>query len=117
MNAPGKALLERTRQLRKLKWATAVSMAGTALFMGAALIMGDLSSARFWAVGALSILLVAGACIYLCRSVRCPGCGARWIWLMASKRHDDPAHWDMRCDACSVCGEDARGGRPPQRTR
>jgi len=42
----------------------------------------------------LVLLSVAGfaGLIYLCIAIRCPDCGARWFWLMASTRADDPRH-------------------------
>ena len=54
----------------------------------------------------LALLTIMGGVglVYLCVAIRCPDCGARWFWLMASTRTGDPLHWNMMSDRCTSCG-------------
>ena len=40
---------------------------------------------------------------YLCLAMICADCGARWFWLLASKRPGSPEHFDFRSDRCPIC--------------
>ena len=57
-----------------------------------------------WLVGATMGATVVGFVgMFLLVTIKCPRCNARWFWLMASKRHDDPQHWTMLHSECSIC--------------
>ena len=53
---------------------------------------------------ALLSMLDGVGLVYLCGAIRCPDCGARWFWLMASTRTGDPLHWNMMSDRFTSCG-------------
>lgn len=56
-----------------------------------------------------AILALAGL-FYMCASVRCPNCGARWIWMAVSgklERRSPGALLDLdRCPSCGYSGSD-----------
>ena len=50
-----------------------------------------------WLVGATMGATVVGFVgMFLLVTIKCPRCNARWFWLMASKRPDDPQRWTLR---------------------
>ena len=98
---PGIALIERTSQLWKLRLGMAGALLGTAVRIGASEFDG-LASGHSMALGFGGLFVALAGVVYLCIAVRCPDCGARWFWLMASKPSGDPTHWSMSSQACTA---------------
>lgn len=74
------------------------------MLMLAGFLVGRLSPSGFFLVSVLGTSVGLGGFAYLCVAIRCPNCDAKWIWLMASRRRDDPLHWGFGNDRCPVCG-------------
>ena len=64
----------------------------------------SLTIAMFITFSSVAFGLSISGFIYLCIAVRCKTCGAKWIWLMATKRPGNPGYLDFRSDKCPVCG-------------
>lgn len=109
MSAASK-LLERTGQLGKFRIGFAVVFIGGAFIFFAGFLIGKVSTAVFMAVSTLGLFVGFGGMIYLCNAIRCPTCHARWVWLLASKRREDPLHWSFNDAACPVCGHSGESG-------
>jgi predicted RNA-binding Zn-ribbon protein involved in translation (DUF1610 family) len=53
-------------------------------------------------IGAVSGL---GALVFGSLAVRCPDCGARWVWMAVSERdHNEWMPWLLTLHACPRCG-------------
>ncbi len=102
-------LIQRTGQLTKL-WLGFSSVAlGTGLIIIVEIYGTSTPSANELVLILLALVLILAGFTYLCLGIRCPKCGAKWLWLMASKRAEDPMHWDFRNDRCNICGEEGSG--------
>jgi hypothetical protein len=68
-------------------------------------------------IGALATaILVLGSLAFAARTVRCPTCDARWVWIAVSERdHREWLSWALGLEFCPRCGY---GSRPytPQST-
>jgi hypothetical protein len=108
---PRESVIRRTKQGRK----ALIGLLGLFLGVGASYFGGLLYKshpdsslvipAQFGgALFGLAAMFVA------CRSIRCPGCGTRWVWDSMSK---DPAHrWMLsllESKTCPKCGFPDRG--------
>lgn len=100
----GRELIRRTGQSARLWSGAGLLVAGFALMLAAGYLVGRISLTTFVAIVALGSIVGIGGFAYLCVAVRCPRCGARWFWLMASKRREDPMNQAFRNGACPACG-------------
>lgn len=59
----------------------------------------------FYSIRAVSTAAAAVGFVYLCLSVRCPRCGAKWIWMAATGKFG-PGSLDalITLDRCPTCG-------------
>lgn len=97
-------LIVRSGQARKLVVGVALLAGGFLLLLLGAFMMKPLTVGKLVSLSiAASALCVAGFA-YLCLAIRCRNCGARWIWLLASKRPGNPGHFDHHSDRCPLCG-------------
>jgi|SRR6185437_6916051 len=44
------------------------------------------ASGRFSSLQAISTVAAAAGFVYLCMGVRCPRCGAKWVWMAVNGR-------------------------------
>ncbi|MBT8078778.1 MAG: hypothetical protein KJO31_09365 [Gammaproteobacteria bacterium] len=99
-----KDLLARSGQTGKFMSGFVLVLIGGAIVFISGLLIGRASSALYALSSSLGVAIGLGGFVYLCVAIRCPDCGAKWIWLMASKRRGDPLHWGWQNAACPVCG-------------
>lgn len=108
MAMPGKELIQRTGQSSKVRIGFACGLVAVALVATIPLIGETVTATVGLLIVSAAFVLAFLGFFYTCSSVRCPSCGARWLWLMASKRYGDPEHWNFTRDSCNVCGETGR---------
>ena len=96
-------LLARSGQTGKFALGFVLVLVGGTVVFIAGLLIGRASSAQYALLTLLGVAIGLGGFMYLCVAIRCPDCGAKWIWLMASKRRGDPLHWGWQNAACPVC--------------
>jgi len=106
---PGKRLLASTGQIRKIWFSLGLLFLGMMpIYLMELDVLNRTSEVTF-----LIIVMGLGASvtgmIYPCVAIKCPTCKAKWIWLMVSTNTEDPKHWDMRHEACNICGETGNG--------
>ena len=101
--AAARELLRRTKQLGRFWIGFALLLAGAAIVLLAASLLEHVSAEQFFAASVIGTVAGLGGFAYLCISISCPGCQAKWVWLMASKRRGDPLHWSWHSDSCPVC--------------
>jgi hypothetical protein len=66
----------------------------------------------YWYAATILLGVIVGMFSFLfpAISIRCPYCGARWLWLAASKKHDAGwFDWLMSQSTCPICGYKAAG--------
>ena len=101
--SPGMQLIVRTGQAPKLAAGIALLLGGFVLMLSGALLLEPLTMAKLLSLSIATFILGAAGFAYLCLAIRCPDCGARWLWLLASRRPGSPAHFDFRSDRCPLC--------------
>jgi len=71
------------------------------MFIGLSL---DLSKYVAFYLSMFGIAVGISSFILLCASIRCPQCGARWMWLAVSKKKSDIwQQWLLGLNKCPVC--------------
>jgi hypothetical protein len=100
----GLDLIKRTRQGAKLYVGVTLLLAGGGVSAFGPTLARHLSPDTFAAVILSAVVAGFGGLIFLCTSIRCPTCGAKWLWLLASRRTGDPLHWTLASDMCTACG-------------
>jgi len=104
--SPHDSVISRTGQGPKALVAVlGMILGGTASIIGSALFKShpDLNFVDLAQLG--GAVLGLGAMFFACRSIRCPGCGTRWVWDSLSR---DPANRWMQSllnsRVCPKCG-------------
>jgi len=71
-----------------------------------ALWIKDSLPARFFPLMMLAeFVLLFGSLVFGCVAIKCPACGARWLWLAVSKKlKSDWFGWLFAQTKCLVCG-------------
>ena len=95
-------MLARSGQLWKVVGATcAVFLGGAALLYGVASDTAD-RAGLLWIVAGM--LLAFGGLTFACAAVRCPKCGARWVWMAVSQRSSSEyGTWLVALSRCPKC--------------
>ncbi len=97
-------LISRSGQSGKFWLGFGLILTGATALIAAGYLLGQLPNPVFFGLAALGTGVGLGGFAYLCHAIRCPACGAKWIWLMASRRPGSSGHWTWRSDRCSLCG-------------
>src|SRR5918993_5007121 len=54
----------------------------------------------------VSAVFGLGAVVFGSRAVRCPDCGARWVWIAVSERdHNEWIQWLLMLHAVGICSD------------
>jgi len=104
-----KELLRRTAQLEKFRAGFSVVALGGVVVFASGFLIGFLSTQQFFLISTAGLAIGVAGLVYLTRTIKCPKCSALWVWLLASKRRGDSAHWSFRSDSCPLCGFSGRG--------
>lgn len=104
-------LIDRTRQTWKLHVAN-IGVASALVIHAVPRWFLHGIGGRLFAVysGVSALVAAAGVFIYF-GSVRCPDCGAHWVWRAAKQRPVRWLEWLHEQQVCPVCG--ATGDLPP----
>ena len=103
--SPFMHLIARTGQRRKFFTGLGLLLLGLAALMLGAFFAEALAVTGLMAVAIAASGVGMSGFIYLCLAVRCRNCGARWFWLLTTKRPGDPGHVNFKSDQCPVCGD------------
>jgi len=99
-----RSILAMSGQLAKATISLALFLAGGLLTMVGAIGWVSSSAETQLALAVAGIFVSLGAGIYGVTSIRCPNCGARWVWLAVSK--SQASSWIASLlgrDKCPVC--------------
>ena len=102
--APAIHLISRSGQMSRLLLGFGLIVVSGVLMTVAGYLIDILAPEHFASLTVVGCLLGISGFAYLCIRIRCPGCNAKWIWLMASKRRENPDHWSLRSGHCTNCG-------------
>jgi len=95
-------------------WKTYVGLAGATLGVVATILIGitqhrpatqDIGSFIGRRIG---VVITFASTLYLCLAVRCPKCGARWVWMALLKWHSP--RWLRSLSSCPKCHFSGRAG-------
>ena len=109
--SPAIHLVRRSGQMSSLLLGFGLIVVSGVLMTAAGYLIDVLTPEHFASMSIAACLLGISGFAYLCIRIRCPGCDAKWIWLMASKRRDDPDHWSFRSGRCTQCGYAGDGAK------
>jgi len=104
MNMFERTILAISGQLAKAAISLALFLAGVLLTIVGSLGWISSSAEAQFDLAVAGIFVALGAGIYAVTSIRCPKCGARWVWLAVSKSHS--SSWMATIlggDKCPVC--------------
>jgi hypothetical protein len=104
MNMFERSILAISGQLAKATISLALILAGGLLTIVGSLGWVSSSAETQFALAAAGIFVALGAGIYGVTSIRCPKCGARWVWLAVKNSH--ASSWMATLlgrDKCPVC--------------
>lgn len=102
--SPVMQLIARSGQTHKFLIGIGLLVSGLVILLLGGFFLEPLTIARLIPLSIVASGLGVFGFTYLCTTVRCQNCGARWIWLMATRRPGDSGHIDFRSDKCPVCG-------------
>ena len=96
------SVLARSGQLWKVLGAIcAISVGGAALLYGVISNTAD-GGGLLWIV--TGMLLTFGGLAFACLRVRCPKCGARWVWMAVSQQNSrEYGTWLITLPHCPKC--------------
>ena len=99
-----KSVLARSGQLWKvIGGVSAILIGGTALVYGIASDTAD-GGGLLWIFAGM--FLVFGGLAFACLAVRCPKCGARWVWMAVSQQSSSNyGVWLVALSECPRCAE------------
>jgi hypothetical protein len=99
-----RSILAISGQLARATISLVLFLAGGLLTIVGSLGWVSSSAVTQFALATAGIVIALGAGIYAATSIRCPKCGARWVWLAVSKSH--ASSWMATLlgrDKCPVC--------------
>jgi hypothetical protein len=95
-------VIRKTGQWWKLGLAFGGVITGGALMFGGLSVLASTQIAVFAVFS--GIFLGMSSFIYACSAIRCPSCGARWIWLGVSRNSSGQwLHWLLNQSSCPKC--------------
>lgn len=107
-------LIDRTHQAWKLHLATIAVAAAIVIHVIARLFVPGITGRELAACSGASAVVAASGLFIFFRSVRCPDCGAHWIWRAVKDRSGRWLEWLHEQQVCPVCG--SAGGLPSKRS-
>jgi hypothetical protein len=97
------SVIKRTGQLWKIGATICVVLVGGALLFYGIATDASKGDGGSWIV--VGIVLTAAGLLYACITVRCPRCGARWVWMAVRERSSSTyGTWLVALSACPKCG-------------
>ena len=101
------SIIRHSGQMWKLHLAT-LGLAISGIGMVAAKVeINSMSPAHFAEAMIGSVLVGLAAIAFACGSVRCPRCGARWVWMVVNgEAHDAWVRWLSDLRRCPKCVEE-----------
>lgn len=101
-----RSVVVRTGQSWKAALAFAAIIIGGAMSFYGGFALPDPS----WTI--LGTLVVTAGLVLAWLGIRCPNCGARWVWLAMSRHHPGQwLQWLLSQPACPNCQHPPRSGR------
>lgn len=101
---PVTQLIARSGQTRKFLAGLSLLIIGMLVLFLGVFFVESLTLTRLIPISIVASALGISGFVFLCVAVRCRECGARWFWLMTTKRPGDPGYIDFRSDKCPACG-------------
>ena len=104
MNMFERTILATSGQLAKAAISLALFLAGVLLTIVGSLGWVSSSAEIQFDLAVAGIFVALGAGTFAVTSIRCPKCGARWVWVAVSKSHS--SSWMAKLlgrDKCPVC--------------
>ncbi len=104
-------LIDRTHQAWKLHVATMGVLLAVGIHVVARLFLPGVTGRELALYSGASAIIAAVSLFIFFWSVRCPACGANWIWRAAKQRSGPWLQWLHEQQVCPVCG--STGDLPP----
>lgn len=102
--SPVMQLIARTGQMGKLLIGLGLLITGMMVLFLGIFFLESLTLSKLIPLSIVASALGISGFVYLCVAVSCRECGAKWIWLMATRRPGDPRYVDSGSDHCPACG-------------
>jgi len=97
-------LIDRTHQAWKLHLATIGVVLAIVVHVAARLFLHGITGRELALYSGASAIIAAVSLLMFFVSVRCPVCGANWIWRAARERSGRWLEWLHEQQVCPVCG-------------
>jgi hypothetical protein len=101
-------LIDRTHQTWKLHVANIGVVLALAIHAAPRLFLHALTERRLAVYSGVSALVAAAGVFIYFGTVRCPDCGAHWVWRAARQRAIRWLEWLHEQQVCPVCGSDGK---------
>src|SRR3989442_13938875 len=102
------SIIRHSGQMWKLHVATlALAVSGIGM-VTSKIQINSISPIQFAGTMIGSVVVGLAALVFACSSVRCPRCGARWVWMAVSgEGHEAWVRWLSNLRRCPQCAEGA----------